>query len=137
MKWIVALMLVVGLRSVALADDPAITANFTAQQHLPSNTPIELRLNRPLESTEGRLALFVDKTDVTALFTALPGRLVYQGERYPLPAGEHEVIVYLVSPEGSWKEIGRFPDTSRLLEVDHRSRCRSHGERTARRDPST
>jgi hypothetical protein len=109
MKTIVALMLVGGLPTLAFAENLTIRAGFPADQYLRSNTPIELRLSRALESSDGRLALFVDHTDVTALFTALPDRVIYQGERYPLPAGKHEVIAYLVSPEGSWKEIGRFP----------------------------
>lgn len=109
MKRIVAVVFVAALRTLALADDLTISAGFPSEQFLPSNTPIELRLSRPLEASDGRLALFVDQTDITSVFTAFPDRVVYQGERHPLPAGQHEVIAYLVSPEGAWKEIGRFP----------------------------
>jgi hypothetical protein len=108
-KTIVALALAGGLSARAFADDVTITAGFPPERYLPSNTPIELRLNRAMSAAEGRLALFVDTTDVTALFTATPEKLVYQGERYPLPAGDHTIVAWLVSPEGSWKEVGRFP----------------------------
>lgn len=109
MKRIVAALLVAGgLDTAAYAEEGVLTPGFRPEQTLPSNAPLELRMPRALAAGE-RLAIFIDRTDVTALFTALPDRLVYRGDDYPLPAGSHEVIVWLVSAEGAWKEIGRFP----------------------------
>ncbi|MEO8037075.1 MAG: hypothetical protein ABI837_21795, partial [Acidobacteriota bacterium] len=108
-KRLVAAIFVGALRTVAFADELPVRAGFPPDQYLPSNAPIELRLGRPLRSGEGRLAVFVDQNDVTALFTAFPDRLVYEGDRYPLPAGDHALIAWLVTADGTWKEVARFP----------------------------
>jgi hypothetical protein len=56
----------------------------------------------------GRVAVFVGTRDVTSLFR--PGgndTLVYSGELQPLPAGEQELIVYLVHDSDGWRELSR------------------------------
>jgi hypothetical protein len=46
--------------------------------------------------------------DITALFTQKGTKLTYQSKAFPLPSGEHEVVVHLVNETG-WQELGRFP----------------------------
>src|SRR6185369_2770074 len=69
---------------------------------------IELKLNRPLAAAEGKLAVMIGRTDVTAMLEIQPVVVGYS-PRLPLPAGETEVTVYLVSADQRWKEIARLP----------------------------
>jgi hypothetical protein len=87
----------------------AVTPGFDATTWIAQNTPIELRLNQPLPPATGRLAVLIGVTDLTALFTVMQDRLVYQPMLLPLPEGESEVITYLVSPTDDWREVGRSP----------------------------
>jgi hypothetical protein len=98
----------VGFRVRAQAPELTVQANFAAQQSLSPLAPLALSLNRPLAATEGRLAVFIGVTDMTALFTVRPNELRYAPKAFPLPAGESPVIVYLVSPRETWQELARF-----------------------------
>jgi hypothetical protein len=53
------------------------------------------------------VAVLVGATDMSELFSRTPDTLVYS-PRFPLPQGDTEVLVYLVSPENAWTEIARF-----------------------------
>src|SRR5262249_5532838 len=68
---------------------------------------IELKLSRPLAAAEGKLAVMIGRTDVTALLETQPGAVSYS-PRLPLPAGETEVTVYLVSADQRWNEVSRL-----------------------------
>jgi hypothetical protein len=94
----------------ARAQTPAltVTASFVGKQALSPLERITLNLNRPLRSAEGRLAVFIGLTDMTALFTAAPRGLSYAPTVAPLPAGESIVTIHLVSPADDWKELARF-----------------------------
>lgn len=112
-----ALFAIIG--SIALltplaGQDLEIRPGFASDQWLDRKGPVELGLSRELKPTDGRLAVFVDHTDLTALFEQSAGRLTYAPGSLPLPSGEHQLIVYLVSPEGTWTEKGRFPIRVRL-----------------------
>lgn len=98
----------VGFRVRAQAPELTVQANFTAQQTLEPLAPIVLTLNRPLTTTEGRLAVFIGVTDMSALFTVTANELRYAPKAFPLPAGESPMIVYLVSSRETWQEIARF-----------------------------
>lgn len=98
----------IGFRVRAQAPALTVQADFTAQQTLAPLTPIVLKLNRPLTATEGRLAVFIGVTDVTALFTVNANELRYEPKAFPLPQGENPVIVYLVSSRESWQAVARF-----------------------------
>ena len=98
----------VGFRVRAQAPMLTVQANFTPQQTLQPLAPLVLTLNRPLTATEGRLAVFIGVTDMTALFTVTANELRYVPKAFPLPAGESSVIVYLVAPRETWQEIARF-----------------------------
>lgn len=92
--------------------DINITTNFR-EEWLAHDEPIELHLSRPIKPTEGRLAVFIDDTDMTDLFTMTDDTLVYDPSIMSLPFGESELLVYLVSPEDQWQEIARFPIRAR------------------------
>jgi hypothetical protein len=65
-------------------------------------------LNRPLQAAEGRIAVLIGATDVSALLEVTAATLSYT-PRLPLPIGDSEVAVYLVSPAYQWREVARFP----------------------------
>jgi hypothetical protein len=88
---------------------PRVTANFGAGEALAPGARLELRASRPLPPGEGRLALFVADTDVTALCAADEQGLTYTPGVVPLPAGRSEVVVYLVTPADEWRELARLP----------------------------
>src|SRR5262245_25692509 len=70
----------------ARAQELAISAGFTPQQPLGPKDRIELKLNRPLAAAEGKLAVMIGQTDVSALLEVQPGAVGYS-PRLPLPAG--------------------------------------------------
>ncbi len=85
-----------------------LSASFSTQQPLTPRQRIELKLNRPLAAADGKLAVMVGLMDVTALLDIQSG-LVSYSPKLPLPAGETELAVYLVSADYRWNEIARFP----------------------------
>ena len=99
-----------GATARAEAPPLAITAGFGGAP-VSTADPVMLTLSHPLGPGEGRLAVFVGTTDwsdvlvvrgTTAMLT--PGASV-------LPIGTTEVTAYLVTPQGEWRELGRFPLT--------------------------
>jgi hypothetical protein len=98
-----------GLLVRAQSQELTVSASFADKQSVTPLEQIELRLNRPLLSTEGKLAVFIGQTDVTTLLTAVGNTLSYTPKLLPLPLGETEVTVYLVSPNDEWREIARLP----------------------------
>jgi hypothetical protein len=86
-----------------------LATSFADKKQVAPGEQIELRLNRPLGSEEGRLAVVIDQTDVTNLFTPTGMVLRYNPQVLPLPPGDAEMIIYLVSAKDQWKEIARFP----------------------------
>jgi hypothetical protein len=85
-----------------------VQPSFAGKQAISALEPLVLRLNRPLAATEGRLAVFIGLTDMTALFTATPNGLSYAPKSLPLPPGETPVTIHLVSPADEWKELAQF-----------------------------
>lgn len=85
----------------------AVSASF-ADKSVSPRERIELRLNRLLKPAEGRLAIVISRTDVTDLFEKIDDRLVYNPDIMPLPQGESQLIVYIVSGSGEWKDIAKF-----------------------------
>jgi hypothetical protein len=92
-------------------ETPALTVSpgFEGDRWISPAEAWHLQLSRPLEPGDGRLAVFVGRTDVTALTTLRDARVAYHPARIGLPAGETELAVYLVTGSGSWQEIGRMP----------------------------
>lgn len=119
MHSVIALALIValalthsGLRRSVLAhartQTLTVTASFSEGQSVPSSQAIELQLGRPVEKSEGRIAVFIGSSDLTSLFTQSESRLRYNPKVIPMPLGESVLTVYLISPAGEWKEIARF-----------------------------
>lgn len=94
--------------AVSAESDLAVTANFDPQHPVTPEAPIELNLSRPLRTDEGRIAVVIDRIDVTSLFIVDGARLVYSPSLVPLPLGQQEMLVYLVSADNSWRMLGRF-----------------------------
>jgi hypothetical protein len=76
---------------------------FIAQDHA-----ITLAFSRPLDERAERAAVFFGTTDVSDLFVRTPTELRYAAGVLPLPAGERDIVVYLVTESG-WQELARQP----------------------------
>jgi hypothetical protein len=87
----------------------SLTTSFGDKNQVAPDEQIEIRLNRAPGKAEGRLAVVINQTDVTSLFTSTGTVLRYNPQLLPLSLGESEMIVYLVSQGGQWKEAVRFP----------------------------
>jgi hypothetical protein len=86
-----------------------VTANFSGQAPVPAGSVLELELSRPLLTDEGRLAVFIGDTDVTALCVIKERSVIYKPQVLPLPIGPTSVIIYLVSKPNLWTEVARLP----------------------------
>jgi len=84
--------------------------NFDDGKWLGVSDGITLVFDRIPDPAEGFLSVFVDNTDMTALFT-IEGQtdLVYPGGVILLTPGDHEVIVFLNKGPEDWVEIARLP----------------------------
>lgn len=97
-----------------LAQPLTIQPGFDGQQAIDRYDELVLTLNRPIEPHEGRLAVFLGATDLTALFEYDGVSLRYVPELIPLPSGESEVVVYLVADGEPWTQLIRNPIHIRL-----------------------
>lgn len=68
---------------------------------------LELHLSRTLAPSDGRLSVFVDRTDVTPLFVGDGQRLVYRSDLRPIPAGTITLLIRLISAGEEWVEAAR------------------------------
>lgn len=84
-----------------------VRINLPAGEWIDSTAPVEIHWVRPLTAEEGRLALFLDETDITDLFVPAPQGLRYDTSAMPLPSGRRALVVWLVSPAGEWRELTR------------------------------
>lgn len=100
-RWFVA--------EAAPSEGVRVTANFSPDQPVAPNARLELHASRPLLESEGRLAVLVGDTDVTALCVMQESGLSYVPKTVGLPLGQTSVIVYLVSHLNEWTEIARLP----------------------------
>ncbi|MEK7239055.1 MAG: hypothetical protein AAB224_00575 [Gemmatimonadota bacterium] len=81
---------------------------FAVDRYLATQAPIELTLSRAPAASEGRLAVFVGTSDLTALFEARGSKLVFRPNGVGLPSGESELKVFLVTG-AAWNELARIP----------------------------
>lgn len=95
----------------AFAEEGSLTARLESggQEWVSRRAAIEIVPSRPVRAAEGRLAVQIGKADVTDLFAPSDTGLRYRPRLRPLPAGEQTVQVFLVTPEGAWKEIASLP----------------------------
>ncbi|MEK7834177.1 MAG: hypothetical protein AAB401_24025, partial [Acidobacteriota bacterium] len=87
--------------------DLTVKAGFDGKTVSPDEA-IELTLSRQPSPTEGRITIVVGSTDLTDLFIAEGNSLKYSAKPFPLPAGENELTVYLVTASGEWKPLASF-----------------------------
>ncbi|HZJ46305.1 MAG TPA: hypothetical protein VFD63_21180 [Pyrinomonadaceae bacterium] len=81
-----------------------VTANFEKRESISSSELIELHLSRRLKPEEESLAVFLDTTDITNLFTSNETVLSYSSQALALPPGDHTLVVYLVSGANEWRQ---------------------------------
>ena len=120
------LLLALGSRVVILAQgdvDLAVTGSFS-QRVVASDESIVLTLNRLLNSSEKRVAVFLNNTDVSSLFELTQRRLKYNAQTWPLPVGDSPLVVYLVTRDDQWRELTRFSLRVRAAEVESKSEMR-------------
>jgi hypothetical protein len=84
-----------------------ITSNLTDQEVEPTFV-ITFTPSRPLQVTEGRLAVLIGDMDITNLLTPTGDGLSYSPRILPLPAGESPVKVFLVTLSDEWLEVSQF-----------------------------
>jgi len=87
--------------------DVTVTPAFGAAVR--PDEPIALRLDRPLPPAAGRIAVVIGHTDYSGLLEATSTGVTYRPLTVPLPEGEHELKVYLVSANNEWRPLGAFP----------------------------
>lgn len=86
----------------------AISSNLPPTGWVSAADPIRLRIPANVPA-DARLAVFIGRTDWTSQFAVTPEGLEYQPKTLLLPSGEHEVVVYVVTPANVWAEQARFP----------------------------
>jgi hypothetical protein len=86
----------------------SISSNLPPTGWVSAADPILLRIPSSA-AVDARLAVFIGRTDWTSLFTATAEGLEYRPQALLLPSGEHEVVVYVVTPANVWTEQARFP----------------------------
>lgn len=87
--------------------DLTVTASFVGRQ-VTTDEAIQFDLSRVLENGDGSIAVVIGQADLTSLFTLMDKSLRYDPSTLPLPTGESEVTLYLLSARNEWKELARF-----------------------------
>ncbi|MGE0439032.1 MAG: hypothetical protein AB7L66_16155 [Gemmatimonadales bacterium] len=96
-------------RLAAQAPEPlVVTAAWAGDRYQGSHDVLRFALSRPLRSRE-RLALIVGHLDVSALLHVRGTTVRYRPTAARHPAGESNVVVYLVDSAGTWSAVGRSP----------------------------
>jgi hypothetical protein len=103
-----AICVLMCVSAASRADDLTIRAAFDGKASVMPNEKIELSLSRALQPADGSLAVLIGDTDVTAMLMMEAANVSYT-PRLPLPAGESNVTVWLISAGNQWKEVARFP----------------------------
>lgn len=105
-----------GIIGLVLFGCAALTSRAAAQQRITfdpaadgpvaATGSITIRAEPTLQST-GRLAVFIDGTDITALLEARGDRWVYDAAALPFVSGAHEVVAWIVTADSTWQEAAR------------------------------
>ena len=96
------------LPMVAHLQDLTVTADFQAKASVTPNEKLEFKMNRAITASEGHIAVVIGRLDVTGLLVVATDTFAYTPKILPLPAGEIPVLVYVVSPDNTWKQIAQF-----------------------------
>jgi hypothetical protein len=97
------------LATPARAQEIEVELVTGGQEWVRRDGTVELVLSRFPAAGEGALAVVVGGLDRTDLFRRTERGLAYRPELMPLPAGESELLVYLVSADGEWRQIAQAP----------------------------
>lgn len=89
-------------------NDLTAAANFKAEEFISPETAIEITFSRALRTSE-KIGLTIEQTDVSNLFSQIENRFVYDAKLLPLPIGNSTLTIFLIEPNGNWKEIVRLP----------------------------
>lgn len=84
------------------------TANFQTDKLILPDAAIAFNLNRRLRENE-KIAVTIAETDVSGLFVQAENQFNYDAKLLPLPVGNSTVTVYLIEPNGNWRELLRLP----------------------------
>lgn len=84
-----------------------VTASFSTGKPVAPDTSIQIELSKSLAANE-KIAITIDKTDITALFERTGDRFVYNAKVLPLADGKSTVTVFLIPTSNVWKEVARF-----------------------------
>ena len=84
------------------------TADFPIDEPISPDTAITISLNRALRTNE-KIAVTIEQTDVSGLFSQTENRFNYDAKLLPLPFGNSTLTIYLIEPNGNWREISRLP----------------------------
>ena len=105
-----ALMFLALAGQAATAQDSVIISRTVRPDAwIAPNDTFDVVIRRPDEQRSARLAAVIGTTDVTALFTAHGDTLTYSANPIGLPAGEHQLTLYLVDTLNGWKQLGEIP----------------------------
>ena len=85
-----------------------ISSNLPPTGWVSAADPVLLRVPAGA-AADARLAVFIGRTDWTSLFATTAEGLEYRPQALLLPSGEHELVVYAVTPANLWTEQARFP----------------------------
>jgi hypothetical protein len=94
--------------NTAVSDTILVSPGFSGSEPVNHDRPIDLYLSRPLRDPESRVAVLIGTTDVSSLFEQSDLRLRYNPKLWPLPLGQSEVTVYVVTKDDAWQEIATF-----------------------------
>ncbi|HKP28903.1 MAG TPA: hypothetical protein VJU15_05855 [Gemmatimonadales bacterium] len=86
-----------------------VTPGFDNGRWLGPTDPVRLRLSAMPTPDQGRLAVIVGESDLTAMFDIVGDELVLRPSIRALPSGERDLAVYLVTPDRKWELITRIP----------------------------
>jgi hypothetical protein len=87
----------------------AITSNLPPAGWVSAADSVLLTIPPATITADSRVAVFIGQTDWTSLFTVTAEGLEYRPRTLMLPSGEHELVVYVVTPANGWTEQVRFP----------------------------
>jgi hypothetical protein len=105
---IIAASLVWQGKTSAQQQNPTITVNFKTDVAITPDTAIEISLSRALSASE-KIAVTIEQTDVSGLFSQTENKFVYDAKLLPLPVGNSNLTVFIIESNGTWKEIARLP----------------------------
>lgn len=86
-----------------------IQSNLATSDPLSPQDELTFDLDQLPTPSEGQLALFIGKTDVTALIRIEENRVIYQPCLLPLPNGESTVTLYLITADKTRQPIAQLP----------------------------